>query len=447
MKRLLGMVVCVAGIAVSYAEEGTVQTETATAHPNKIMLKIATVETPDTRDQKAWQPPAMPSVAKKLPYTEEAIIKAPRDRAAQMAAENAAQDRLNRELEIAVEMKNWKAADEWMRGARAKMRGTAYGRQVTMAVDNFAGIAGRYFDPECIEFYHGFDRDEGEKVAKIEYNKKDDHDLAGKLQNFKGTYFIKLVFDDPRIETVSAKMEGQDVTRKNMIQSISYSVQSNDKRIQCSNKVKKTKSSLSSNAVSESGIDEGARIELIEECMAQIAKEINDHFVAKVIVKAYSSVKGDEDFDENGIELAVDGNAQTVDSEFSILKGVHQMELKLDGYKQGGSKTVNIARSGPIKVKMISTMCSLTVTVKGSTGDDMSGATVELVSGSGENAETETLTAGEASKVKQGKYTLKVSMEGYETKTQVLSLAKAKQVLTVSLKKAVAAAAGAVNEP
>ena len=76
---------------------------------------------------------------------------------------------------------------------------------------------------------------------------------------------------------------------------------------------------------------------------------------------------------------------------------------------------------------MVSTACKLTVTVVGP--ED---ALIEVVDG---EETVETLTSGAASMVKQGKYSLKVSADGYESKVQPLPLTAAKKDVKVVLSK------------
>lgn len=200
-----------------------------------------------------------------------------------------------------------------------------------------------------------------------------------------------------------------------------------------SGNVKRERTDRMSASVNREGVEDNTLIELIEECLAGAAKEINDAFVAKVSVTALSSVKNDEEFNADAATLEVDGLGRNMGEEISVLKGVHDIAITLDGYRQKNPRNQKVSKSATIKIVMVPDTCKLTVNVKGpSTAKDFdaTAATIELLSG---EETVESLTSGEATCVKQGKYTVKVSMDGFATKTQTVSLVKAAQAVTVVL--------------
>ena len=344
-----------------------------------------------------------------------------------MADENAEARKRSRANSANLAWKNWSEADAHMRGLRTQLEGTTFGRQILIAVDKFAGMAGQYFDPNCIEFFHRMDNDEGEKEQFLQ-------DM-GDAEKLACAYFVKLVFDDPREESGKVTDAGQTFTMKKMTQGLTYEVQDLSGKMIASGNVKKSKTLRGSAVVSREGRDENTLIDLLEECMEDAAKQINDRFVARVIFKAISSVKNDEDFNEDAGSLEIDGATSQLGMEVSLLKGKHTVVVDMDGYKQKGASLFNITKSGEQKIVMVSTNCNLTVNVKGPAGDadfDASNATIELTAG---EDVSESLTAGEESIVPQGKYTLTVTMDGYSAKPQTVSLAKTKQAITVQMKK------------
>ena len=59
-----------------------------------------------------------------------------------------------------------------------------------------------------------------------------------------------------------------------------------------------------------------------------------------------------EDFDADAATVEIDGVSADLDSEISIMKGKHTIVVNLDEYKQKGSTTFTIKKSGPIKISL-----------------------------------------------------------------------------------------------
>lgn len=432
-KMMVGVVAAVISMAGVAADSGT--SEKMPEGAGKLLLKISTVETPDTRTSKTWDPPELPIQNQELPWSEADIARATPDKANKMLEENHAARAKNRQVAAELAYRNWAAADEYFRGVKGKLEGTTYGRQIIMALDKFSGYAGQYFNPNCIEFFHRMDNPEGAKERFLQ-------DM-GSPDTLACAYFIKLVFDDPRQESGTVNMNGQQMKNTKYTQTLTYEVQNLSGKMVASGNIRKDKMQRTSNAVAREGAESNIIVDLIDECLAEAAKAINDRFVAVVTVEAVSAQgKKDEDFDAGAASLEIDGVSQQLDTEIAMLKAKHKVVVDLDGYKQKGSTTMDIQKSGPVKVVMASCMCKLTVTLKGPADFVASDATVELVA-PGEDGETETLTSGEESSVKMGKYTLKVTAEGYSAKPQPVNLTKNKQQISVTVKKDAAPAAGA----
>ena len=391
----------------------------------KLMLKISTVETSETRHQKTWNPPAMPLEMQEKPYSEAQIMQATPEEAARMRAKNEAAGDAQRVANAAIALRNWKNADDNMRGVQAKLQGTSYGRQIILALDKFAGEAGTYFDPDCIEFFHRMDMDEGQQEQFMQ-----DMSDPGMLA---APYFIKLIFDDPREETGVVQMNGQQIKMSKYMQTVTYEVQDLQGKMIASGNVKQEKQIRTSNAVQRGGTSGSEQVAVLEDALVEVAKRINDRFVAKVSFTLVGPKK-DEDFDENAGTIMVDGDGHSSGDEFTILKGPHIVEVEMDGYKRTGSSKLTITKSQDYKIPMVSSMCDVTVKIKGPAGDDEfdpDSATITLA-----GDEEFSPSNGEPEKVPQGKYTLTVEMDGYETFTKTVSLGSTKQDVPVAMKKA-----------
>lgn len=391
----------------------------------KLMLKISTVETSLTRHQKTWSPVPQPLETQEKPYTDADIMKATPEEASRMRLANEAAGMATRAHNAKVAYENWKAAADNMKGVQAKLEGTDYGRQIVLALDKFAGEAGTYFDPDCIEFFHRMDMDEGQQEQFMQ-----DMSDPGMLA---APYFIKLIFDDPREESGVVSMNGQQVKMSKYMQTVTYEVQDLQGKMITSGNVKQEKQVRTSNAVQRSDNRANDQIAVLEDALVEVAKRINDRFVAKVSFTLVGPKK-DEDFDENAGTIMVDGDGHSSGDEFTILKGPHIVEVEMDGYKRTGSSKLTITKSQDYKIPMVSSMCDVTVKIKGPAGDDEfdpDSATITLA-----GDEEFSPSNGEPEKVPQGKYTLTVEMDGYETFTKTVSLGSTKQDVPVAMKKA-----------
>ena len=423
--KTLAAAAAIAAAAPSFAQGTAGGDASVPQGTKKLMLKISTVETAGTRHQKTWNPPSKPLEMQEKPYTEAQIMQATPEEAARMRAKNEAAGDAQRVANAAIAIENWRAADKHMKGVQAQLEGNAYGRQIILALDKFAGEAGTYFDPDCIEFFHRMDMDEGQQEQFMQ-----DMSDPGMLA---APYFIKLIFDDPREESGIVQMNGQQIKMAKYMQTVTYEVQDNQGKMVASGNVKQEKQVRTSNAVQRGGTSGNDQVAVLEEALAEVARKINDRFVAKVSF-VLQGPKKDDDFDEAAGTILVDGEGHSSGDEFSILKGPHVVEVEMEGYKRSGSPKLTITKSGQQKIVMQSSMCDLTVKVKGPAGDeefDPDAATITL-SGDEEFSPSN----GEPERVPQGKYTLTVEMDGYQTFTKSVSLGSPKQDVPVVMKKA-----------
>lgn len=388
------------------------------AAENKLVLRISAVETVDTRTEKSG--PGFVPVPAELqnmvpPYSDAQIAQATPEKAKVMAEKNAAAADAHHRAMMAIAWDNWQRTQNYMQGVKAKLLGTAFGRQINQALDKFAGYASQAFNPDCIEFFHRLDNVEGNEESKF----------SGKegMNVYAGAYFIKMVFDDPAERTAAAAVGGGQLSRTFMTQRASVQLQDCGGKVEFADNIKAEKAIVSASADEK----REAAVELIEECLKQMASKINDHFVATVSFKVVPPAK-DEEFDPDSCSLEVDGIARQLGEEIGLLKSSpHSVIVECEGYRQKPNPKMKLSKSGEVKIPMVSTACKLTVTVVGP--ED---ALIEVVDG---EETVETLTSGAASMVKQGKYSLKVSADGYESKVQPLPLTAAKKDVKVVLSK------------
>ena len=273
MKKLMFAALAALGVAWSACAADS-EEETAPEGTQKVVLKISTVETVGTRTGKTWNPPAMPMAVQKVPFTEADIQNASQEEASKMLKENRARLLANQKVQAAIAFDAYQKATEHYEGVKKQLEGTTFGKQVILAIDKFAGAAGEHFDSDCIEFFHRMDNDEGDKEQFL----KD----MGSADTLSAPYFIKLVFDNPRIESGTVTMNGQEMSRTKYTIAVTFQVQALNGRMATSGNVKKEKVVKSSGAVVRSGSEDGALIDLMEEALVEVAKRINNHFVAKI---------------------------------------------------------------------------------------------------------------------------------------------------------------------
>ena len=392
----------------------------------KVMLKISTVETPDTRMEKAWNPVPPPMEVTQPPHSEAEIMNADPATAARYRKENDHYRDQTYVITANAALQNWRESNQHMKDVWNRLANSAFGKQVITAVDTFTGEAATYFDPDCIEFFHRMDMDEGQKEQFMQ-DMSDPGVLAA-------PYFIKLVFQNPQSESGVISMNGQQIKMTKHMQTVTYSVQDNQGKVITGGNVKQEKKTRETSAVQRSGTDGNLTVEVLEMCLTEIAKRINDHFVAKVSFTLVGPKK-DDNFDENAGTIMVDGEGHTSGDEFSVLKGPHVVEVEMEGYKRTGSSKLTINKSQNYKIPMVSSMCSVTIKIKGPKDDDEFDPDSATITLAGEEEEFSP-SNGEPEDVPQGKYTLTVEMEGYQTFTKTVTFGSNKQDVPVAMKKA-----------
>ena len=153
LRMVLVSFVASAMLSMCFAQAKTAQ-EGVQEGVQKVILKISTVETVGTRTQKTWNPPAPPMAIQELPYNEQDIAKATPEEARRMSKVNQEHRLANQKVQASIAMDSFLAASKHYEGVKKQLEGTTFGRQVILAVDKFAGMAGEYFDSDCREFFH-----------------------------------------------------------------------------------------------------------------------------------------------------------------------------------------------------------------------------------------------------------------------------------------------------
>ena len=337
MKRLLIVAAAVCAASCTWADEE----ELAPEGVQKVVLKISTVETPSTRAEK-WNPPQMPVSANAMPFSESDIQSASPEEALRMDRANRQTRYENNRRSAHLALERYRDAMNHFKGTKAKLEGTAFGRQILMAMDKFAGSAGEYFDSDCIEFFHNMDAIGEQEEAMLLSGQKQDEPMSA-------PYFIKLIFDDPQTKTMTGSVAGTEMKRTTVKIGVTYQVQAMSGKIVTSGNVKKEKSERETGA---GGVDEKSLVvDAIDEALDEVAKRINSFFVAKASFKIVPAKK-DKDFDAESATIEVDGVSVDADGEISIMKGRHTLTVDLDGYQQSGSIRFDIKKSGQIKIKV-----------------------------------------------------------------------------------------------
>jgi len=336
MKKLM-----IAAAAVCAASFAMADDELAPEGIQKVVLKISTVETPSTRAEK-WNPPQVPVSANALPFSESDIQSASPEEALRMDRANRQTRYENNRRSARLALERYRDAMSHFKGTKAKLEGTAFGRQILMAMDKFAGSAGEYFDPDCIEFFHNMDAIGEQEEALLLSGKKQDEPMIA-------PYFIKLIFDDPQTKTMTGSVAGTEMKRTTVKVGLTYQVQAMSGKIVTSGNVKKEKSERETGM---GGVDEKSLVvDAIDEALDEVAKRINNFFVAKTTIKIIPAKK-DKEFDAESATIEIDGVSHELGDEISIMKGRHTITVDLDGYKQAGSIRFDIKKSGQIKIKV-----------------------------------------------------------------------------------------------
>ena len=278
-----------------------------------------------------------------MPFSESDIQSASPEEALKMDRANRMTRFENNRKQAAIAMQQYRDAMAHFKGTKAKLEGTAFGRQILMAMDKFAGAAGECFDPDCIEFFHNMDASGEADEAALISGKKGDDDLM------TAPYFVKLIFDDPQTKVMQGYVGGTEMKRTTVKIGLTYQVQALSGKVITSGNIKKEKSERET---SMGGVDEKALVvDAIDEALTEVAKRINAYFVAKTTIKVIPAKK-DKEFDADSATIEIDGVSREIGEEISIMKGRHTITVDLDGYKQSGSIRFDIKKSGQIKIKV-----------------------------------------------------------------------------------------------
>ena len=129
MKKLIMAVAAVCAASCVCADEDGVPEGV-----NKVILKIAAVETPSTRVEK-WNPPQVPVSAKALPFSESDIQGATPEEALKMDRANRQTRYENNRMMAEIGLRQYRDAMAHFKGTKAQLEGTPFGHQILVAVD------------------------------------------------------------------------------------------------------------------------------------------------------------------------------------------------------------------------------------------------------------------------------------------------------------------------
>lgn len=386
---------------------------------DKILLKLSSIETSDTRAEKQFTPVMFNNLADNdLPYSPADLQKLSGADllAAQQANNQAKMDHKAKAQKIAEE--NFRRAEQTRLAMISKFQQTQQGRRILTGVDRFSGYVGQYCNPSLIEYFDRLDNEEGDRenhLAKMKHA-----DIA------QGMYFVKLVVHDFKTETAE------------MAVSATYKL----KNTKCTQKVTmelKNNSGIGRSwnfeeTVTEAGDDvNGLLDQALDKCMISAAKALNEHFVATVTLNAISTPKSEE-FSEDAVSLTIDGVTYGMGQPIALLKGKHHVVAECENYKTY-DKMMSFTSDSTQKINMIYSMCEYSVKVKGPAGDadfDAANATIELTNGDDVN---EAPSEDNPVLVSQGTYTLNVTMEGYKPISKKVTLTSAKKIENISMTK------------
>lgn len=396
---------------------------------NRIRLLIYPVDTVDERMDKQTIKRNIPEL--KRPYTEGDLSKLSGKKLADAMATNAQAELEHNRIVNQVALQEYVEAVNKSDLIKNKKQNTTFGRVLGNVADWLGSSFNKYSD--VISIISRTDMQEGESEQNITQG-------GGNLVLASGKFKLKPMVSDLKEFDEKVQLPGGIFDRKTVQTTLTVRVEQFDQAVGEGNSFSVPIKAVTAGggAVARSG-DDGSFDAAIKKGMDEAAQKVAEFFTTKLTVKV-KGPKDNKDFDPAEVSLTLDGNSIQCDTPIRIIKGKylpdgnHTLQAELDGFE-----TVTIKE--PFNMDTIKAIgmkpdnFELIVKVKGSAGNegfDASKATITLDEGA--DGET-TLTAGEATAVKKGKHTLKISMEGYVTKDEPFTHS-AKATKTITLIKA-----------
>ena len=400
----------------------------ADAIPQKITLKLCSVETADTRMDKAWAPPTPPSVEQELPYTDSDLVMLTGPALQKALEENRLVRAENRRRSARLQLASYIAAEQHMNEIINRYQATTAGRFVILALDTFAGYMGEYCDPEFIQFFHRMDNDEGAKEAFLQ--------AVGSEETAAVPYLVKLVFATPREQSGAVSVTSTyRVSKSTVTQMLTVQIQALDGRMIFAKNIKET-ASEGYNSVVQTTDGGGDLIQsAMEKCLESAAKAINDHFVKQTTFTVEAKNDKNGDFRAENAVLTVDGVERPLNSPISLLAGKHEVKVTHSGFRQTDPEVMNISSSGVRKIIMDKALCSFSVELQcpqDAGSDSLADADVSIT---GDNGMQIPVPYGKTAVVPAGNYTLNVSLKGFEPVSKKIVLSSSAHAEPVVLKK------------
>ena len=335
MKNMIFCVACaVLCTAVARAAEGDAG--------GKVVLRLSSIETADTRVDKAFDIKPLPPVNETtLPYTEAMLANLSGRRLHDALDENARVRHENNAAKRAIFMKRFLIMEKRQKDMLEKYQNTPLGRYIVTAGDLFVGEMGPYLDK--IALFHQMDMAESAMQAELRDDAVDFNEKA---------YFIKLVLQSQDDRNRELQMPGGLTVNKHECQMVvTVEVEDYGGNIIFSKNVEESITINATSAGASSGGDAIIR-KTLKKAMATCAKEIDAYFTASVEFEIVGP-KNDEDFDENAVTVSIDGEEVDCEEVIRLTKGTHEVKAELDGYHQKGSSSIKFDKSGKKKIVML----------------------------------------------------------------------------------------------
>jgi len=383
----------------------------AQAQDGKIKLLITTIETPDTRTDHLLAPVPIPPYS--APHSNADLQKLSGARLEEAQKENAKTAQAYREICSRVLFNEYERRVKRQDEIAQKAKNTVVGRNLTMARDWV--ISALMSNTECKSLFDIISRiDIKEGLREEIFNGKDPLDVEN------GTYFVKIVVDDPD-EDKSPQTPlggGYSVGKVTTKQLITIHIQDFNNKFIFSQDFTNAISEGVSNFKPEASSDRLKQN--LRECFKKAAEGMAEDFSVKLTIRL-KGPKGDTEFDPDDAIVTLNGKKVSLDTPITCVKGKHLVEVEMDGYetftieydlsKESGKVTKTITpKSNSVK---------LTLKLKGPKGDTDFDADYAMVT-----LNDKKVSLDKSITCEKGEHEVKVEMDGYETLTVTFDFSK-----------------------
>lgn len=304
----------------------------------KILLFID-LETVDGRAEKRFQPKPLPPMGESsLPYSDADISRLSSEAQGQAIEANRKIREQNYAAKRSILWENYEEQVKHQKAMIQRYQNTTVGRHLLVARDWFAGSMGEY--AEFFEVIHRMDQDKANFESEIK---------GDGLEISAGEYIAILIFADPSMKTKEMQFPGAAVVTRTVCSlTVTLEVQTLDGRVVYSKNLEASETSSESNAAVSSGTDDLVA-KTMRTAIDKAAEAIADHFTCELTVSV-KGPKGDEDFDEDEVELTLDGESISADEGVRVAKGTHTLVAEIDGYEQKGGTKITVKKDMEKKI-------------------------------------------------------------------------------------------------